>query len=82
MPPCKGNFFFNPEPVKYDLNDEEFVHEFRKCMFALKIKSGVYHFENRENGDYIKYHVIDGKYAGSCGVLNGSPIKISIGKKN
>lgn len=82
MAPCKGIFFFKPEPSKYDLNDDELVHEFRKCMFAKQIKDGVYYFRNEENGDYIKYRIIDRKYAGSYGIYNGSPINIAMGKKN
>jgi hypothetical protein len=80
---CNTRFFYKPVPMKYDMTDYDLIHEFRKCMFAMRIKNGIYHFVNRENGDYIKYRVANRTYAGSYGVLNGSRINISIdGEKN
>lgn len=52
------------------MNDEDLYHEFRKCMFARQIKSGIYVFRNRENGDYMNYRITNKSYNGSYGVYN------------
>jgi hypothetical protein len=75
---CTTRSFFRPVPVKYDLRDYDLIHEFRKCMFARQLKSGVYHFRNVDNGDYVKYRIANRNYAGSYGVLNGTKINISV----
>ena len=80
---CTSRFFFRPMPVKYDMNDYDLIHEFRNCMFVRHVKNGIYHFVDVASGDYIKYRIANRSYAGSYGILNGTPINISIdGEKN
>ena len=78
---CKSRFFFKQYPTEYDMNDDYLYHEFRKCMFALQIRSGLYTFRNKKNGDYMNYRIVNKSYASSYGILNGSPVKIDISRE-
>jgi hypothetical protein len=77
---CKTRSFFRQVPIEYDINDDELYHEFKKCMFAKRIRSGLYVFRNRENGDHMYYRITNKSYDGSYGVYNGSPIRIMMDK--
>ena len=79
MPFSYCNFFVY-EPQFYDLNDEDYHKEFRKCMFKRRLNSGTYLFKNVNNGDFIRYTIKNRMFVDMNGVVNGVPVKFSIYK--
>lgn len=62
--------------MEYDINDEDLYHEFRKCVFARQLRSGLYKFVSKTGKDYMYYRIRNKSYAGSYGEMNGTEMRI------